>query len=614
MATQNVLARIRKKIKTPSPPESGFANEVMPDEVIWAMGIEQEGTYVLNPLDTHKDWKTSFQKIYIPDYWKIHQWVNESEERKKTYPFLAKDDTIESSGRFCGKYVVYGDPIDSLLEISTRQAYGTRSMLPYVTSDILWYPHRIQSQQLQLIEEVNRLYKEYPLFLQKKKIYHSIIPYPYGMTDRQVPATSLFEGTKQTKYTNYTGSYHITITLPFIYHRITINEYREMYKRFINHIQWVEPLMLGLYSSCDIRGIGTGERLPRSSYRVMMTGWGNPAGSDIRKINDGYTRYAAVPLYWREGLSFPGLEKLERECGEDIKKKWKSFAEQHPEAISGYGTDIRTFWRSGLPGEIPKDGTPIDKLFGVEIRIFDYFPARYLVSLCRFIIYLAENGRKREVKKVVYEDPGWIGAMHSIMKHGWRAELPEEYITSLEDVIGHKLTPRPTKVADLWKVLLNVLHKHNKDGFYVKEMLKQNLNGEGEEADEQPKLVFHNVNRESWEFGFLFRLIDSDELVEQLREWLQSLPKKKSLSLEEVEKHLFKKLPKKLWKNDSLDIIYFFAHRNVLRIKENKKGQIKSILLSDLQRGQEILTNYMGEMIKLWPELLMYAEGSEEKS
>ena len=139
MTEVDVFARIRKKIQ-PSVVVSGIANEVGPDEVIWAMGIEQEGTYVLNPLDTEKDWKTSFKKMYIPDYYKIHQWVNKSEDRKKKYPFLAEDDTIESSGRFCGKYVVYGDPIDSLLEISTRQAYGTHSMLPHVEQDILWYP------------------------------------------------------------------------------------------------------------------------------------------------------------------------------------------------------------------------------------------------------------------------------------------------------------------------------------------------------------------------------------------------------------------------------------------------------------------------------------------
>ena len=42
----------------------------------------------------------------------------------------------------------------------------------------------------------------------------------------------------------------------------------------------------------------------------MNIGWGNLAGSDVRRFDKGIGRYANIKSYWREGLEFEGLQKL----------------------------------------------------------------------------------------------------------------------------------------------------------------------------------------------------------------------------------------------------------------------------------------------------------------
>ena len=42
-----------------------------------------------------------------------------------------------------------------------------------------------------------------------------------------------------------------------------------------------------------------------------MIGWGNFAGSDLRKLDKGIGRYSNIKSYWRKGLTFTDLDKLE---------------------------------------------------------------------------------------------------------------------------------------------------------------------------------------------------------------------------------------------------------------------------------------------------------------
>jgi hypothetical protein len=101
----------------------------------------------------------------------------------------------------------------------------------------------------------------------------------------------------------YNGSYHVTFTLPYT-DKTTNKEFINMHQNFANQLQWLEPLMLAAYVSGDEYAPGSIKNRVRGSFSVMIIGWVNFAGSDVRLFNKGIGRYAKTPTYWRKNLNF----------------------------------------------------------------------------------------------------------------------------------------------------------------------------------------------------------------------------------------------------------------------------------------------------------------------
>ena len=62
----------------------------------------------------------------------------------------------------------------------------------------------------------------------------------------------------------------------------------------------IEPLLIASYFSADPRSVGDGNKKIEGSFRVMATGWGNFAGSDLRELGKGVGRYANIESKWRK--------------------------------------------------------------------------------------------------------------------------------------------------------------------------------------------------------------------------------------------------------------------------------------------------------------------------
>jgi hypothetical protein len=644
---RQVESTLNKRFQTLSSASGPFRSQT--HDVTWAAGIEMECTYVLNPLDTTDSWDKSFEQFYVPNSDEILKYIiKKGISRDDKYPMIVE---AESSGRTCqGINVVKADPVNSMFEIATNKPYQTFRALGRA-SDILWYALRISDLQEALIRDLNQFYYDEKLYKEKKKSYFSIIPYPFAMTDQMVNADGiLLKGRKPTKpKTNYTGSYHVTLTLPFSYTKTTLGAYIETYKRYINQFQWIEPLILAMYSTLDMRGVGNNKNYPRASYRIMLIGWGNPAGSDVRKFDEGLTRKANIELYWRNGLDFLGQQKLEKACG-DPKARYPTKYVDPKRNVYDMGADFRTpitrdipqqyldrltnEQRAKLVGELKEEqwrmvgkwlklptsvvwgdrDLPPDKLFGVEMRILDYFPARYMPSLLRMMVFLAENSRRTPNKMFVYQDKDWIEAMHQVMKLGWRAELPLGYINKLEKALDLKFSSKPRMAEMFWGVFLKTLYARNHDGFFVKEMLPEKFSGESSEKfntnkRKQPPLAKKNVNRDSWDFAFLLKLLRSDMLKRKTLEFILKLPDNKNLGLKELEKAA-RRLPVS-WRKQYKDVLYFFSLRDGVTVRINKEGFLVGARTSVIQKNHcsKVIENLIGEIVKLWPELLIYAQG-----
>ena len=583
--------------------------------ITWAAGLEMEATYLLNPLDSDKSWDKGLKELYMLDMDKIWQYNKKKfkDKGKQKYPYL---DVVEASGRKCsGKYIIKPDPPFSMLEIVTDKPY-TLVRPTYDTTDILYYARYLIDIQVEAIKNLNDFYYNEKLW-KNNKTYNSIIPYPYAMSDRLKNADIVLGKMKNTPLkTNYTGSYHLTLTLPFYSLSYNLDQYYEQYKRYINQFQWIEPLIVALYTTTDMRGIGSKTVHSRASYRILLSGWGQPGGSDVRKFEEGLTRKVNIPLYWREGMNYPGMEDVKQYCANPDRK----YDIEHVDPdrnLYDMGGDFRT--PSGEHGQSWEVRDRLKgKYFGVEMRILDVFPPKYIASFLRVIAFLVENSRESENKIYVYEDKDWIAAMQSVFKSGWRAELPKKYIEKLELALNLKFPKKPKMLDAFWTVFLKVLYNKNHKGFYVAQLLPQMMRDDFSTpvpAKEQPPLEKRNPNRESMDFGILLKLNDSVKIRDILQKTFQSLPIDSKITLEKLEKH-YNKMMDSNWKNNLIDLVYFFEYRDGLSIIPDNDGFIKYITITQNQNTNigSIIENYMGSIVTIWPELINYNtnKGSKE--
>ena len=206
------------------------------------------------------------------------------------------------------------------------------------------------------------------------------------------------------KYNDYLGSFHITLTLPTP-KNMSNERFIEFHQNFANMFQWIEPLLMAAYFSCDPTEPITHKKKIRGSYRVMATGWGNFAGSDLRVLTKkrGLGRYANLGTKWRKGLNFKE-SKAVTECDKIVK-----VSKAQSDATGILSGNVRTFgfdFTDSCKGhDCPKvSGAPMERPYGIELRIFDHFSSKHLLDLMRLMTYLADNAYETKCKKFVYNN------------------------------------------------------------------------------------------------------------------------------------------------------------------------------------------------------------------
>jgi len=320
--------------------------------------------------------------------------------------------------------------------------------------------------------------------------------------------------------------------------------------------------------------MGTKRKRIKGSFRVVRIGWGNFAGSDVRKFNKGIGRYSDIPTYWRDGLEYYQKDKL------------KPCLTQTPPAkkeggISALSSNFRTFGSTDPDRPWHREsGAPMNKPNGIEFRIFDHFPIQYLKDLCKIIIYVAENSRIKKTTNYVYKNDNWINAMHNIMLNGWNAKLSIEYINDLKENLGLDIKTSSIIAYDIFKVIVKELFNKTKDGDWTYLMLQEKY--------KVPPCI-PDINRKSWQMGFMVMLNRDNKLLNAFNNLIQILPKN-SLDINiEFKNYILSefninnesvKIINEKWENNIDDIAYFMEDLKLIKIKKNKNGTIKNILVT----------------------------------
>ena len=371
---------------------------------------------------------------------------------------------------------------------------------------------------------------------------------------------------REDSYQDYLGSFHITITLPYK-QNISLEEFIYKHENFANMVQWIEPLLMTAYFSGDDQSIGSSKKKIKGSFRVGRIGWGNFAGSDVRKFNSGIGRYAVAKPLWRKGLKFDGSDKVNlcNKLSESLKKK-------EPGAVSGFSSDFRTF--GSRDPERPwhrESGIGMTIGNGVELRIFDNIPLRHMRSLCRIISYIVENSYKLKLNDYVYDNKGWIDAMHGIMLNGWLYNIKKSYLNDLRKNLGLKIKVNNLNSYHVFQTIVNELH--NK---YYKSDSALLLNGN---ILLQNYLNIPKINKESLEIGLSIKLLNNNKLLNNLNLFLKSLDNNhdKKININKLSLKFFKYFSYQRWKNDLIYILYYLESLKKIKLSINNKNEIISL-------------------------------------
>lgn len=544
----------------------------------WGIGLEHEmQVFHKPPINSNKNIDSFIMfngKPRIEELLKTDKISILDKEFLEQIPF-------EPTGRKCnGKVVLEKTPIP-MPEFVTEKPFNTlRDKRP------------IESYCVEIKEKENLYFKL--LHLNEKTVkteekYGQLNQFPFGTCNYfKYPLNTgtdyKFKKDKNGKdklHTDYLGSYHITLTLPYT-KKMSLDKFTKIHQNFANQIQWLEPLLITAFFSSDQKAVGTEKKRIKGSYRIVRVGWGNLAGSDVRKFNKGIGRYANIKPYWREDLVFHNMKKANY-C-ENLAPKLKKV---EPGAVSGFSSNFRTFGSTDPNRPWHREsGIGMTKPNGVELRIFDHFDSYYLQELCKLVIYIAENSRVTQSKKYVYQNKYWIKALQNIMLHGWNAEIPKEYIDDLRKELGLKIKTKSKIAYDVLYQINEELYKKNKDGDYTYLFL---------DSITKPKLP--EINRRSWEMGFMLKLNRNKDLMNKYNKLLQELSDKE-ITLNEYKKIFCKYFDINIWKNDLIDIIYFMEACNIINLKYNIDGTIESIKLKNID--MKPIKNFNIEIVQEW--------------
>jgi hypothetical protein len=416
---------------------------------------------------------------------------------------------------------------------------------------------------------VNELIKKEDTFLrilnknkntkQKVKIYGQLKQYPYGHIKKcKVPLIpthlrKYYHYMKDDKLvtSDYTGSYHLTITLPYK-KNITLKKFINMHQEFGRQIQWIEPLLICAFFSPDLNSIGDGDKYTEGSYRVMNTGWGNFAGSDVRTLEEkNIDRYANIDSKWRKKL-----QKFQKELSKCEKGKLSS-------DLRTISLNFKTTYNKILQRnqKLYKEAI-MKKGQGIEIRIFDHFPTQYIKNLLQIIIIIADNSFYTTYDKNaehVYNNKTWIKTMQNIMIQGWNSSISEEYINLLKKILDISFECDSNKGYDILKCV-------------VKSLFVKNKNGKFQQLTKCRTKVPHipQINRYAWESEL------ENTLQNKWKILLKIVKIQDVFSFKEFEQIFYTKFDKKLWKNDIHDILYALESKKIVNLLI-KEGNIKQI-------------------------------------
>jgi len=458
-----------------------YFNIYQPNDEYWGIGIENETYFQLSTdlllnkykllnqrrerysLDYNLNFKSDLLKTYLnkifdKDTYLIPQFLNchtltkcdingehktlygkDSINNPKFIGYTFHDLLMSNdffSDNFNKAYVFDGDTI----EFITNNFYKTT--VNKIIDELI-------INKNEFLKSINYIMDEYDIKLQYPK-------YNYGLV------SFLTNDENITPFNN--GTYHINITLPTKLDsegKISDFElFKMQHKNYINVIQWLEPLIIGLYGSPDIYSILGNEDYSLGSLRCTIS------------------RYIGIGTYDTDKM-IPG-KKLNDEI-QNTKlygkhNSWYNYVCQN----SGYIYDKKI----GYDINFNKHYNA-----GIEIRFLDSFPNKYLSDLINLFILLADHSLTYTNINSIDSFPSWDEMVILSLKYGYNALCPENFVQDLKEILHFDtLEDKNYTIEQLLNIIASELYSKYKDDGKCVNLMSPNMK----------ELKLYNINLYMW--------------------------------------------------------------------------------------------------------------------
>lgn len=541
----------------------------------WGLGLEHEmHLFHINPLGQTGDMVLFNTEPYVQRIMNRH-YESKLADSQKLFQFLQKIP-FETSGRRCSNLDVVPDIGVKMPEFISGHPFSTidenfLGIENYVSE--LMVRESLFKELLMKEPDIRRLVRTYGPLNNFPVGYCNAIRIPVGTDESDGKYMRFRPGLME----DYTGSFHITLTLPHDPNKTSNDKFISIHQNFCNMLQWIEPLLLTAFFTGDPAAVGTTRPYVRGSARVGKIGWGNFAGSDVRRFAKGIGRYSVIPTYWRNGLEFEGVAQL-RPC---IPPSPPAIREN---AISALSSDFRTFGSTDpLRPWHRESGAPMMKPNGIEIRIFDQFRTDDLVKLVHIIIYIAALSQTHKAAKYVYNNVHWNNAMQTIMMRGWLAPIDEEYVRELRGVLGLPITTRQRVAYFFFRDLVEEIFFRVRDDDWIFMMMRQ-----------RNILILPEINRLGWEISMILYLQRTPRLRRKFEQMLKDIiyhwPIDRKISREVFEHMILKHMPPSTWEQHVDDIAYMLRGIGWIEIERNDIGNVENLIILKRKVKRDRLT------------------------
>jgi hypothetical protein len=407
-----------------------YAKSKNQDTEYWGLGIENESYLMFEELDTVE--REFFQTKQAPerysvDYWKnykpttLHYTLNKlpAKLRIPTYvnSYMFRNTDLLGEHRTLHGYKTKPNPLYSDESIDEYLKRVSPSYAGFFDTNLIYdgdtfefttynfYKTNVKSVIKELCDvkrnilgEINkRIVSKFTVF--KKPL---IFPkFNYGF--------ARFLSNPENAAICNNGTYHINLTLPTKLDKDGEIDNPELFKlqhaNAIRAIQWIEPLLVGLYGSPDILSLFN-QSYAAGSQRLVFSRYIGLGTYDSKTMEKG--KLLDTYVYSNTGKNYYT----------QLHSKESTSTPYIPPATIGYDFNYNKF-----------------KKHGIELRIFDYFPEEYLESIMNLIILVCQYSLYTDIPDP-NENEEWVNICVKAIKKGSSSKIVYNFYSHLYRVFG----------------------------------------------------------------------------------------------------------------------------------------------------------------------------------